>query len=937
MTFSLSTYTRVALAAVATAVAAGISYAVPADPRPKKFTQPDGTEITVKIRGDERSHFYLSEDDYLLVEKEGAFYYGNTDAAGDIAASDILARPLSARTAADDQFLSSVEMPKVYEALERKAARSNTLRVQAKGPGLFESANFPVMGKQKVLVILVEYKDVKFTLDEPYDYFYRMLTEEGFSDYNGTGSARDFFIYNSCGQFEPEFDVYGPVELPKVRRYYGGNNMYGDDQNAYMMAVDACQILDETVDFSEYDRDGDGVVDNVFIFYSGMGEATGGGSDTVWPHSWEISHATNKEYVFDGVKLDRYGCTNEWDENRPDGVGTFIHEFSHVMGLPDLYATSYTSAFTPGYWSALDYGPYNNNGCTPPNYGAFERYALGWLDPEPITGGEDVTLRPVGENVARIIPSGDPNEYFLLENRQLTGWDAYIPGHGMLIWHIDYDPIAWTNNTVNNNSRHQRVDIEEADGTQSSYSRDGDAFPGTQGVTSFTDDTNPSMRLWNGQGLNLPITAITEDSEGLISFKVAGGKREVTPVTVSGPNSLTDVSFSCSWSADPKAERYLVSVYTLDGDEPCYANGWKLRDMGGATEAMIDGLMPLTTYYCEVYSAAGPHMSDVSNVLMVTTLEPSFTSLAPATLEASAIGSTSFTAHWTPLDDATGYTLSVVTKGEWTSSTDGTAFTGGLGNMPEGWTTSSKLTFGSLDYTGKAAPSLRLSLGDNLLTAVYDYDINSLSFWHRGSGTAQTDSRLRIFAVNGSEAEEIAVLNVCCEKGGEVNVIDYIPEGTRQLCLQYDAAAKTNALAIDDVELTYGVRQEVAAVDGYDALEVGNVTSYEVTGLTANTDYYYSVVATDGSRTSLVSNETKVTTSDIDAIFDIEAEGYVKLSGRIIIISGKPGADVEVYDISGRLVCGSHTDASGHAELRIPSPGIYILSLAAEKIKVSIK
>lgn len=543
MILSISRYFRPIAAVLLVLSAVAIAMAVPADPRPKKFTQPDGTVITVKIRGDERCHFYLSEDDYLLVERDGVFYYASADASGAIVESDIKARPAQLRTTAEQDFLSRVDMTKVYEALRRKTSGDDILRAPtiikdltqsnrdefniqnpsfkiAKGPGLFEGASFPVTGKQKAIVVLVEYKDVKFNLEDPYDYFSRMLNEEGFSDFNGTGSARDYFIYNSCGQFEPEFDVYGPVTLSRVRRYYGDNDMSGNDRRAYMMATEACAELDETVDFSEYDRNGDGKIDNVFIFYAGEGEASGGGADSVWPHSWTVSDATNEKFEFDGVQLDSYGCTNEWEEGHPDGVGTFIHEFSHVMGLPDLYSTLYTGAFTPGTWSALDFGPYNNNGCTPPNYGAFERYALGWLDPEPITGVEEVTLRPVGENVARIIPSDNPNEYFLLENRQQTGWDTYIPGHGMLVWHIDYDPVRWAANTVNNSTRHQCVDIEEADGKQSSWNRDGDAFPGTQGVTSFTDDTNPSMRLWDGTAMNRPLTEIAEDSVGIITFKV---------------------------------------------------------------------------------------------------------------------------------------------------------------------------------------------------------------------------------------------------------------------------------------------------------------------------------------------------------------------------------------------------------------------------------
>lgn len=935
--YSFSSSYRLAIAAIALVSASVSSLAVPADPRPRTFTQPDGTAITVKIRGDERGHFYLSEDDYLLICKDGAFYYGNADASGQITDSGILARPAGMRTDQENAYLRQVEMPRVFEALQRKASGSAIMRSPAKGPGLFEGTHFPVHGEQKAIVVLVEYQDTKFNLDDPYDYFYRMLNEEGFSDYSGTGSARDFFVYNSCGQFEPQFDVYGPVTLSKNMSYYGGNSWSGDDQHAYEMVTEACEQLDETVDFTEYDRDGDGKIDNVFVFYAGRGEATGGSPDTVWPHSWDVSSATSKVYKFDGVQLDRYGCSNEWEGNRPDGVGTFVHEFSHVMGLPDLYATSYTSAFTPGAWSALDYGPYNNGGCTPPNYGAFERYALSWIDPTVLSDPDNVTLNPVGQNEAFIIPSEDPGEFFLLENRQQTGWDSYIPSHGMLIWHVDYDAYAWRSNTVNNSSYHQHVDIEEADGTQNSWSVDGDPFPGSKKVTSFTDDTNPSMRLWNGAGLNLPITDIAESRSGVISFKVAGGKREVTPVTVTGPADLTDTSFTISWSKDPKAEKYIVNAYSLDDDVRSYVRGWDHRDVGNVNNATIERLKPLTTYYCEVFSAAGPHLSDISNVLEVTTSEPSFSSKAPVTVEASEIGYGSFVARWTALPDAVGYALSVSTKGEWTSSTDGTNFSGGLSKLPEGWESASRLTYGTVEYSGLSTPSLRLSANGNYIkTPVYDMDITSLSFWHRGSGNGQPGSRIRVLACSDEGDVELQVLDVNCALGGEVNVIDALPEGVRQICIQFDGA-KGDALAIDDIELTYGMHQVAEYVEGYASLEVGNVTSHEVIGLRPNTEYYYTVVASDGQRLSLVSNETKVTTADTDAIVSVVSDGRIRLDGRSVCISGVPDARVDVYDIGGCRIAGSRTDVSGHLAVALHSPGVYILDIAGNIYKVIIK
>ena len=170
----------------------------------------------------------------------------------------------------------------------------------------------------------------------------------------------------------------------------------------------------------------------------------------------------------------------------------------------------------------MDRGPYNNNGKTPPYYSIYERYALGWITPQEIGKPADIKLDNISKNVGYIIKTDNENEYFLLENRQQEGWDKYIPGHGMLIWHIDYNQEVWDLNAVNNTPSHQYVDIEEADAIQTDETRAGDTFPGTSNVTSFTDDTNPSMKTWKGNGLNKPITDI-EEKDGIIRFKISGG------------------------------------------------------------------------------------------------------------------------------------------------------------------------------------------------------------------------------------------------------------------------------------------------------------------------------------------------------------------------------------------------------------------------------
>lgn len=616
--------------------------AVPAKPGPMQVTQADGSTITIRLYGDEYHHFCTTDDGYLLTSDNGIYCYADVDAQGRTISSGLKASDAAARTAEAKAWLKGIDMTRVLGTMEqqartRRAARGAATRIAApafaqsattsmqKGPGLFPGTHFPPKGKQKGLVILVEYNDVSMSKRyDPLDYFTRMLNEPGFSDLKATGSAVDFFRESSNGQFEPEFDVYGPVRLSRDRSYYGGNNYRGDDLHPEEMVREACELLDDEIDFREYDRDGDGVVDNVFVFYAGGGEASGGGADTVWPHAWYLSEAYDVAPEFDGVAVDRYACSNEWEGTRPDGVGTFVHEFSHVMGLPDLYATEYTSSFTPGSWSCMDDGPYNNNGMTPPLYGAFERYALGWLTPTEIDSSRSVMLPPIDNNVAGIIKASS-NEFFLLENRQQTGWDTYIPGHGMLVWHIDYDDYVWASNTVNNTPSHQYVDIEEADGTQSEYTRDGDAFPGTGNNTSFTDNTRPNMKTWSNRKMNLPLTGITESTSGMISFDVDEGSDErLDATTALTPASNDDTALTATWTPVEGAI-YALTVYrdatvetkATDEAEPEYV----LQDLcvGDATTYRVEGLEPGTVYHYYVRVLKGLDYSEPSNVIDVLT------------------------------------------------------------------------------------------------------------------------------------------------------------------------------------------------------------------------------------------------------------------------------------------------------------------------------
>lgn len=560
-----------------------LAMAVPAKPTPMVFTQPDGTTVTLKKIGDERRHMTITPDGFpVAVDAKGFYCYADLNENGELKATAVKALPLAELSTTDRQTINKIDAKKIRETLFSRPVTdrySAPMRMGSHGGiGLMDNA---FIGRKELtgLVILVEYSDVKFSETCTREFFNEMLNSEGFNQFGATGSARDYFIDSSTDQFRPTFDIYGPITLANPMKYYGENDEKGSDKNPAGMIYDACIGLDDQINFKDYDLDGDGYVDNVFVFYAGYGEASYGSANSVWPHQWNLTSA-GLSLTLDGVKINKYACSNELslDSSRkpvPDGIGTFVHEFSHVLGLPDLYATSSTGGnWTPGSWSVLDQGPYNNNSRTPPTYSIYERNALGWIDPIVIDGAESITLEAINKsNQGYLIPTSTKNEFFLIENRQQTGWDKYIPGHGMLVWHIDYNADVWRRNTVNNTSGHCYVDIEEARGSwadpddfssNAAYKKAiaDYAFPGSIGATSFTDTTTPSMKTWAGTGLGLPITDITEE-KGIISFNVLGGRCDAEVPVANIPSEVGMDYFVANWNPAEGAVEYFLTVQAV--------------------------------------------------------------------------------------------------------------------------------------------------------------------------------------------------------------------------------------------------------------------------------------------------------------------------------------------------------------------------------------
>lgn len=513
------------------------SWAVTARRTPIVYQQPDGSSITVFKCGDEHVHWLTTTDGRLLAEQaDGSLRYA---------------------TEADSMRL----VQSCQRATRRRAKLAEPRHA------------YPAQGNPRSLVILAEYPDCRFLSPTANDDFWRMLNEAHYADNGGTGSARDYYTDASLGQFTPQFDVVGPIMLTRAYNYYGENDSSGEDLHAEDMIIEACQLADAEIDFSDYDYDQDGIIDNVFVFYAGYGEATCSDENTVWPQSWDIMEYTSNPILFDGVRLNHYACTNERDtDDLMDGIGTFVHEFGHVLGLPDLYSTNYTMAWTPGQWSVMDAGNYLNNSRTPVSFSAYERACIGWLKPSTICEPAHVVLPELqlSNSAARISTLHD-DEYYILENRQQAGWDRFLPGHGMLIWHIDYDAYIWQMNRVNNNGSHQYVDIIEADDIRSNGTMTGDPFPGSSNVSDFTATTKPAFVSWQGQEMR-PLTHITE-TKGIITFDYDGGGdnliiAQLTPPEAFPAQQVTTDGFLAEWTEVADAEAYLLTVCidTLQAD-----------------------------------------------------------------------------------------------------------------------------------------------------------------------------------------------------------------------------------------------------------------------------------------------------------------------------------------------------------------------------------
>lgn len=531
-------------------------YAGPARNFATTYTQPDGTTFQARIKGDEWFKLRTTMDGCAITKSsDGWWRYGIYDTDGRISPSGYKV----GKETPEEIKAASRNIP--YRALSENADRHRAViyengreRLEAVRRQMAATKSSSGTTQNRGLALLVEFSDTRFTYRK--SDFENLLNKKG---YNGTGSAKDYYEDQFGEGYEFIFDVSDIITLQHSAKHYGENDKDGHDIKPWDMIAEACKAADSKIDFSLYDQDGDGEVDNVYVFYAGKSESENDDQpDLIWPHQYYIYAGSPRiDLTLDGKRIDRYACSAEITGERSlTGIGSFCHEYGHTFGLIDLYDTNYDedgeTMWSAGAWrvtSLMDGGNYNNNSATPPNFNCIEREMLGLSSPVMLEEGSSYTLNPIHLNgtYARL-DTDTEGEYYLFECRSNEGWDKYIGGKGMLVYHIDKNATEqdngkevnkWALNRVNTDPDHQCADLIEADGRSDMITDWSDFkksiatifFP-QDNATALTPTGTPQLSFWSGAVAEVSVTGIKAEGDNICFSVISSADVRTLPKPV---------------------------------------------------------------------------------------------------------------------------------------------------------------------------------------------------------------------------------------------------------------------------------------------------------------------------------------------------------------------------------------------------------------------
>lgn len=526
--------------------AAATASAMPARPGRVTVSQPDGTRVELTLHGDEHSHWATTPDGYtLLADRDGYWAFAELRAGRAVAST--------VRYMGDDRQsvgARGIERQIKVNSSDYSPKAANVTQIEG---------TFPSTGKRKLLMILLNYADTQ-----------PIYTQADFESYmngenhGGVGSFRDYYLENSYGKLDITTTVSRWVTLPYAKSHYGS-------EGAGEMIIEALRILDSEIDYSEFDNDGDGILDGLAVIHQGTGAEASGSSYDIWSHSSSLSGVS-----YDGIHVNRYTIQPEIlytddGSKRQSTIGVMCHEFGHNLGAPDFYDTDYqlSGGDFPGTgsWDLMGSGAWNGSqrdGTRPAGTNMWQKIQLGWVTPEILDSSRDVRNMPGStyHPVAYRFDTTIPGEYFVLENRQQEGFDLNVPGHGLIIYHVDEARISSTIGSNNVNISAWQGIYTVCAGASTVPGDDPASFgwvnstaapfPGAMNKTSFTDTTVPSTKSNTGRDTYKGLVYIAEDTEaGTINFDFICYEAPASPVALKAKAVQGDIELS--WEA-PEGE-----------------------------------------------------------------------------------------------------------------------------------------------------------------------------------------------------------------------------------------------------------------------------------------------------------------------------------------------------------------------------------------------
>ena len=594
--------------------------AVTAYPELVKFMQPDKrTSVMLYLKGDERVHWAETVDGYSLVtNNEGYFVYAVKDELGNMVPSDFIATDVENRPDQVVRFLENVPKHLHYSSMQVNSLLSlweikdNLSAKSSKSPG--------ITGNRKILVILMGFQDKRFTM-------LRAMVRAIFNEVNYTttgvyGSVHDFYYENSYGQLNLTADVMGPYMCDSNAAYYGRNDNQSVGYQAF--ATEAIMAAAPHVDFSDYDNDGDGIVDCVHILFAGYGEEAGGGADCIWSHKWNLFQPITRN----NTTINTYSCSPEFGGNYGTSltkIGVICHEIGHVFGAPDFYDTDYEGSNGQfpgtGKWDLMASGSWNMGGASPAHHNPYTKSQIyKWANLQTLSSPTCLTLQPASVDSSSFyrLNTTTQGEYYIVENRQHIGFDQGLPGHGMILYHAHADLMRGGGVNTTHPQKFYVVSAASLNriptGPVSSYTgvdAQTTPFPGSTMSHILNDTTAPALISWAGANSGHKLTYIGENTHAnTVSFVYNGG---CTPeASAFSGEGISGTKIQLSWTPFG-GQKVMIVVNDTNNFSTPQNIIYNIDDTLATGEKVIaynlfdihtlcSNLHPLTTYYFRLYT-----------------------------------------------------------------------------------------------------------------------------------------------------------------------------------------------------------------------------------------------------------------------------------------------------------------------------------------------